>query len=377
MKSDLRPSFPPCFVKKSVAAVLFASLSFVFVPVAGAQEQGEGSASSGLPGLRLPDLPPVEALPSGSDTLLGELEGASAFAPLDEDDIFAEGEGVEEVPKLKEIEAVSIRREAFDAALQGLLPLRPGEIRELLEHFDRTQESVEVPVHPYPKPEVSVQTVSLDPGVKPLVVNVAHGHVTTINFVDDTGAPWPVENITWAGNFEVIEVEGSSEGDATFSNILRISPETEFAYGNMSIMMTGLRTPIIMTLETSRDIVHYRFDAIIPESGPFAQTPIIASGAVLSAGDEDLTSVLEGVVPTGAQRLAVSGVDGRTSAYKFNGLTYVRTSLTLLSPGWSASMASADGMHVYAMEDAPVLILSDNGRTVRARLSDREDVVDE
>ena len=79
------------------------------------------------------------------------------------------------------------RSEAFDAALQGLLPLRPEEIRELLEHFDRTQESVELPVYPAPKPVVAVETLSMDPGTKPKTIKVAYGYVTTVNFVDTTG----------------------------------------------------------------------------------------------------------------------------------------------------------------------------------------------
>lgn len=375
--------------RRTVTTALLALFIFAFVPVAEAQD-----SERGLPGLKLPDLPPSEELNDGSS----KQGGNSAFSlPDDEDDIFATdneegGKSFEFEQTPEELEALT-RKEAFDAALQGLLPLKPGEIRELLEHFDRTQESVEVPVHPYPKPEVTVETISLDPGAKPLTIKVAHGHVTTVNFVDTSGAPWPVENITWAGNFEVVETEGTGEGDAKYSNILRISPESEFAYGNMSIMMIGLRTPIIMTLESSRDIVHYRFDAIIPEEGPFAEVPIInnqsqggglnsrdpfvSESYLISAGDENITSVLEGIIPPGGQRLAVSGVDGRTSAYRFNGLTYIRTPHTLLSPGWNSSMTSADGMHVYAMEDAPVLILSDNGRTVRARISDRKDIINE
>ncbi len=364
------------FTKRSVGAVFFAALIFIFNPMVQAQD-----SEGGIPGFQLPDLPPPEELEENNDN--NASDGDSAFSLPSNDDLFETNDNAadealvfEQSPE--EIEAET-RKTAFDAALQGLLPLKPGEIRELLEHFDRTQESVEVPVHPYPKPEVTVQTVSLDPGTKPLTVKVAHGHVTTINFVDTTGAPWPVENITWAGNFEVVETEGTGTGDVKYSNILRISPESEFAYGNMSIMMTSLRTPIIMTLETSRDTVHYRFDAIIPENGPFARVSLMSNqgGSGLNASNEELTSVLEGIMPTGAQKLSVSGVDGRTSAYKFNGLTYVRTPLTLLSPGWNASMASADGMHVYAMEDAPVLILSDSGRTVRARLSDREDIINE
>lgn len=300
-----------------------------------------------------PPLPDSNALPAGASN--------SAFSF--DDQSFSFEKSPEE---LKEV----ARKEAFDAALQGLLPLRPEEIRALLERYDRTQESVEVPVYPNPKPEVSVQNISLDPGTKPAVVKMAYGQVTTVTFLDVTGAPWPVQDISWAGNFEVIENKTDTEG---FTHMFRISPQSEFAYGNMSISLLGLKTPVIMTLETNREMVHYRFDAIISDYGPLAEAPLIASGVSTTAGDTEMASVLEGVAPQSAVRLDVSGVDGRTSAYRLNDRVFVRTPLTLLSPGWSSSVASADGTRVYEIGDAPVLLLSDRGQMVRARLSDRED----
>lgn len=284
------------------------------------------------------------------------------------------------------------RREAFDAALQGLLPLRPEEIRELLEHFDRTQESVELPVYPYPKPEVAVETISLEPGAMPAKIKVAYGHVTTITILDVTGQPWPIENVTWAGNFEVIdssagagvrEDNSTPETDETTgrpkgTHIIRVSPESEFAYGNISINLVHFNTPVILTLETSRDIVHYRFDAIIPEYGPHGQAPIIETGLTIQAGEnKDIAGVLVGSVPKTAQKLNVNGVDGRTTAYRYNDSTFVRTPLTLLSPGWSSSLSSADGMNVYEIKNTPVILLSENGQMVRAHLSDREEFFDE
>jgi intracellular multiplication protein IcmK len=282
------------------------------------------------------------------------------------------GEQMAEQEKTPEQIDAEKRKEAFDAAIKGLLPLSPDEIRQLLEHFDRTQESVETPVYPSPKPEVAVETVSLDPGVKPVTVKVAYGNVTTLNILDVTGAPWPIEDISWAGNFEVIE-SSSQNG----SHMLRITPQSEFATGNMSIRMLTLKTPVIISLETSRDIVHYRFDAIIPEYGPMAEAPLIDQGMTITAGDKNIASVLQGVIPQAAEKLAVAGVDARTTAYRFNGQTYVRTPLTLLSPRWSASVASADGMRVYAIQNAPVLLLSDNGKMVRARLSDRDNLLED
>lgn len=258
-----------------------------------------------------------------------------------------------------------IRDEAFNAAITGLLPLQPDEIRKLLEKYDETQQAVEVPIYPYPRPEVVVQTVSLDPGNLPPVIKVATGHVATLNIVDITGSPWPIQDVSWAGNFEVVRPE---EG----GHVMRITPLSEFAYGNLSIRLLELKTPIIFTLQSSRDTVHYRFDARIPEYGPYANAPLIEGNSLtIAAGDAKIGSILDGVMPDGATKLNVIGVDGRTTAYKLAENTYVRTPLTLLSPGWSSSVSSADGMRVYVLANAPVLLLSDRGQVVRARITAR------
>jgi intracellular multiplication protein IcmK len=130
-------------------------------------------------------------------------------------------------------------------------------------------------------------------------------------------------------------------------------------------------------LKTSKNEVQYRVDARIPEYGPFATAPLIQGGTERVAGNRLITSVLDGVMPEGARKMSVSGVDGRTSAYTLNGLTYLRTPLTLLSPGWEQSVSSADGMNVYALSQTPVLLLSDNGRFVRANVNNAKGLSDE
>ncbi len=267
-----------------------------------------------------------------------------------------------------------IRNQAFEAALQGLLPLRPEEIRILLERYDRTQESVETPIYPPPKPLSVVETLAMDPGSAPTTIKTALGHITTVNFIDITGKPWPVEGVSWAGDFDVMETAVEEDKGV---NILRITPRNDFARGNMSIKMVGLATPIIIVLATDKDEVHYRFDATVPQNGPLAEIPLIDHGITLTAGRADISGLLQGIIPTSAGKLNVTGVDGRTSAYTYNGLTYLRTPLTLLSPGWSSSVASADGMRVYEIPNTPVVLLSDKGKMTRAQISDREELLDE
>lgn len=259
-----------------------------------------------------------------------------------------------------------IRQEALDSAANGLFPLQPNEIKQLLGRYDETRRAVETPHYDLPAPEVSVETISLDPGVTPATIKTAVGHVTTLTMLDITGAPWPIQDVSWAGDFEVVEPE---EG----GHIIRITPMANFAYGNLSMRLLTLKTPITMTLRTTRDVVQYRFDARIPEYGPMAEAPLIDGGKEINAGSTILTQVLDGLTPSNAERLDVSGVDGRTTAIQIGETTYLRTPLTLLSPAWDSSVKSADGMHVYAMAQTPVVLLSDEGNFRRATLRVQEE----
>lgn len=286
------------------------------------------------------------------------------------DPIEMELEPVDMAPSPQELEE-QIRREAYDAAITGLFPLRPDQIRDVLRQYNQTEEAVKSPITGMPTPSNSVKTVSLDPGVEPLVINTSHGFVTTLNALDVTGAPWPIGWISWAGNFEVSQPE---EGGYS----IRIMPLDKFAYGNIVVRFLTLKTPVTFTLRASQTDVDYRVDLRIPEQGPFAQASIIqGGGSDFTAGDTKITSILDGTAPNGSEKLAVSGVDGRTTAYKLSGMTYVRTPLTLLSPGWRSSASSADGMNVYVLNDASVLLLSDKGNFFRAHLTEAEDLFDE
>lgn len=288
--------------------------------------------------------------------------GSTQQSAADIENPFAEPEAP--VPKTPEEIEAEIRKRAYNAAITGLMPMKPEDIRNLLQTFDKTRQAVEVPVYPYPEPEIATETISLDPGTKPAQIKVATGHVTTLTLLDVSGEPWPIQDISWAGDFEIVQPEPGG-------HIIRITPMSEFAYGNISIRLLELKTPVTFVIKTHRDKVQYRFDARIPEYGPNAEPPLIETGINIAAGDSVLNAFLDGVPPAGSERLEVSGADGRTTAYRFSAQTYLRTPMTLLSPGWTSSVSSADGMSVYVMADAPVVLLSDQGKMVRVRLGEK------
>ncbi len=252
----------------------------------------------------------------------------------------------------------------FNDAMKQLMPLSPEQIREMLQEFRKSREAAETPIA-MPTPKTEVGTVSLDPSATPIILKTAPGYVTTMTLVDVTGAPWAIQDISWAGDFEV---EGPEDG----GHIVRIVPKSAHGVGNLSIRLIDLSTPIIFSLRTGLKEVHYRFDARIPQAGPLAQTSIIDYGGLNSSvvgKDDSLVSFLEGTPPDNAEELIVNGVDARTRAWKSDNGIYLRTPLNLLSPAWDASVTSSDGMHVYTISSSPVVILSDKGRMVEAYIS--------
>jgi intracellular multiplication protein IcmK len=257
---------------------------------------------------------------------------------------------------------------SFKKASDGLLPMSPEQIRAFMRRLENTQEAAQPPNAGPPKGIVKVASISLDPGGEPPTVNLAAGFITTIDLIDASGQPWPILDVGVGGNFEVTPTQAGS-------HVVRIVPLTRYGQGNLSILLKGLSTPIIFRLNAGGPTFHMRYDARVPKMGPDARTPIIdrPRGTTLVAGDQVITSILENAPPKEAKRMKIGGLDARTMAWRVNDKVYVRTPLTMLSPAWNASAASPDGMTVYEIGDAPVLLMSDNGSLVRARLVRDED----
>jgi intracellular multiplication protein IcmK len=256
-------------------------------------------------------------------------------------------------------------KESYERAAGGLFPLSPEQIRDFMARYEKTREASQPPSSGPPKTQVRITTVSLDPGAEPPMLQLATGYVTTINIMDATGEPWPILDVGVGGNFEVTPTQAGS-------HVVRVMPLASYAMGNLSILLDKLPTPIVFRLSTGDADVDLRYDARIPKFGPNAKIPLI-NRPRLEAGNESIMMLLQNAPPKDAKRLKVSGLDARTMAWSLGDHVFVRTPLQLLSPAWDASVSSDDGMTVYEIGDAPVLLMSDNGAMVRAQITRDEE----
>lgn len=252
-----------------------------------------------------------------------------------------------------------IDERAFEATKRQLFPLSPEQIVELRrEHDTHELANITNPDAP-PRPTATSQFVNLSPGSTPPVIRLAQGFVSSLVFLDSTGAPWPISAYD-LGDPTAFNIQW----DKT-SNTMMIQAQKLYTYGNLAIRLKGLNTPVMITLIPGQKAVDYRVDMRIQGIGPNAQTLPLEVGLPSSANDI-LLHVLDGVPPPGSERLTVSGGDARAWLYRER--MYVRTNLTILSPGWIGSMTSADGMHAYEMQKAPVLLVSWHGKVMQLKI---------
>ncbi len=312
-----------------------------------------------IKGIDLTMPPPA---PTSGDVTSNAIDAATAATSLEDQAKHAEAEA-EEAKRRRE-EEHNIK--SFDRAESGMFPLTDEQIRAFMHKVEDTQAAALAPSSGPPQGQVRIITMQLDPGVSPPVINLASNYVTTIDILDSTGAPWPILDVGIGGNFEVSPTTSGS-------HVVRIMPLTRAGNGNLSILMKDLPTPLIFRLAAGGPTVDMRAEVRITKFGPNAKIPLVSRPPQLEAGDDIILGILQNNPPSDAKRLKVSGLDARTMAWAFADRTYVRTPLTLLSPAWGASVSSGDGMTVYEIGDAPVLLMSENGAIVRAHVSRDDD----
>ncbi len=244
------------------------------------------------------------------------------------------------------------RQTAFNQVMHQAMPLTPKEITRLKYLYSLTQRaSAATPGGP-PQPTSTTEMVNLSPGAVPPIARLSQGFVTSIVFVDATGAPWPIEayDLGDPGAFNI-------QWDK-MDNILMVQALKSYTYGNLAVKLKDLNTPVMVTLIPGQKVIDYRVDMRLQQYGPEAKE--LPGGTNLPGqANRVLLGILDGIPPKGAKTLRVQG--GTAQAWLLKDKIFLRTPLTLISPGWISSMASGDGTHAYELQRTPTLLVSDQG----------------
>lgn len=248
----------------------------------------------------------------------------------------------------------TVHQEAFVDMTGSTMPLSPDQIRSLKKMFNQSQRAAAEHPDVPPRPTSTSVTLDLSPGATPPIIRLSAGFVTSLVFVDATGAPWPIAAYD-LGDPRSYNIQWDKKG-----NTLMLQAITSYKTGNLAVILKGMHTPVMLTLLPGQRAVDYRVDLRMPNLGPNAETFVTN---LPSTENSVVMSVLNGVPPNGAKKLTIHG--GDAEGWMVGSNLYLRTRLTVISPGWMATMSSADGLHAYELQQTPVILASFHGKLIK------------
>lgn len=255
----------------------------------------------------------------------------------------------------------------FDASLESLIPMSPGQIRQMRRKLDAQQRAAsEIPLANGRKLEMVSRSVamSISPSQQAEMLTLFSKHVTTLVFFDSSGAPWPVVAHR-VGDVETLEVELPQPG----SNALTLVPQSQYVdSNNLTVFLKDQPMPMVFRFKVGDPQVDGRVSVRLDVRGPNSfDTPINVS-APSAAGGSVLMSFLDGVPPAGARSVRLQGGDPSARAWSMGGSIYLRTSMLLMLPPYRQSTRLGQTF-VYEMPETPVMRASWEGREVSVQVS--------
>ena len=253
----------------------------------------------------------------------------------------------------------NIYDEAFSNVVNQTLPMSPEQITKLREVFNETQFAASTSPGVPPRPTSSSLLVNLSPKAVPPVIRLGVGRITSMVFVDTTGQPWPIASYSLADP-SAFNIQWDKKG-----NTLLVQASTYYKRANMAVILRDLNTPVMIDLIAGQEALDYRVDLRVPGLGPNA---IYSQSGLPDSANPILLDVLHGIAPKGSKELRVGGcMDCR--AWLLKDKLYLRTNLTIISPGWLAIMNSIDGTSAYQMPVASVILALQKGRDKKLTLT--------
>jgi intracellular multiplication protein IcmK len=249
--------------------------------------------------------------------------------------------------------------DAFNAMMQQNVPLTPQQVVKLRQLIDQSQRAASIPATVPPKPVSSTLIMNLAPGTTPPAIRLAQGYVTSLVFVDSTGSPWPISSYD-LGNQKAANIQWDQK-----SNIILIQAIAPYGDSDLIIRLVGLPTPLTLELVSGQRVVDYRTDIHVPGIGPNTKDLPIGTSLPGSA-NQLLLNVLDGIAPPGSRPMTVIG--GDALVWLLGDRMYLRSRLTVLSPGWTGRMVSPDGMMAYEIPKSSTVLVSQYGQPIELKI---------
>lgn len=247
----------------------------------------------------------------------------------------------------------------FDQAMDQVYPLSPEQIRQIREAREQTQKAITE------KPDVTgsaranaVRFVDLTQGAAPEKLRLVLNYTSTIMFVGENGAPWPIETIT-TGNDALLSITQPEQRNTS----AMLTPKKPWAPTNITAMLEGRVAPVTVFANVHSDpvdgldaVVTIRVDGIPPGTEPL---PIKTAGVV----DDALQNAIHFAPGKNWKRLPIKDDKLPLKMNVWTSPNGKRAIVRLAGggmrfPTWDAQANSVDNtVHVYRFNHVPLMFL--------------------
>lgn len=254
-----------------------------------------------------------------------------------------------------EIDSKVLTDRAFETLKEEMFPATPDQLKEVREIKELQERALYD--KPAPKQVSKILTVSTEPGAIPVVVYVTPGRSTTLNVIDSTGQPWPIQ-AALGGNSMDYDVNAIDEH--LFKNIVRVDAKKDFGSTNVILSLAGLSTTINIELQSSNEEYNPTPILQIDKEGPQAKKVPVYSVQPIP-NDEILKKLVLGIAPPDFVKLKSS--DPQVEGWKNKeGIMFIRTMLHPISPLPRTIYNGPNGHSSYSLNAIPLVIcVDDNG----------------
>ena len=149
-------------------------------------------------------------------------------------------------PCLWAADASSGDQKLKDDALKAQFPLSPDDIKRIRELDGQVERALTENESPSDI-RTTVRTLDMTDG-KPKQITLAANFVTTVIFVGESGAPWPVEKVL-TGNREIV----ATPEQPVRNTSVDLTVLTPYMFTNVMVYLVGRAEPVTMYIKTIAD----------------------------------------------------------------------------------------------------------------------------
>lgn len=263
-----------------------------------------------------------------------------------------------------------MRQWIFEQMKQQRNPLTPSQQRQLIEIERKKIEASKR--NKAARAITEIIPVTLKPGEKISDVYVTPGWDTHINFIDGSGAPWPITYVSGGSeeDFPTQEVTQGT-GESATSNVVKVRSTFRVGSTNLTVMLDGLSEILNITIVADKNVYHPVATMQLQGFGPNARTLPSAQIAPVSY-DPELKLVLQGGagLPPSFKRIKSSSDNVEAWHDTSSDELFILTNYTLSSPRALGMHPGTGGFTAYRTKYLPVVLFSnDNGFEISVTLA--------